>query len=364
MQQRDAAYPKPPQGEAAAPALSVIVSVRDGARYLPPALDDLLAQTFTRFELIVVDDASSDATPAILRAYARRDARLRVLTNERHRGLPASLNRALAAARAPLVARADADDGYAPDRFERQMARMAAEPGLGVLSCGFRRIDGDGRVTGTRTPTTGDAFIRFQMLFMNALLHPGVMFRTALVRQVNGYDEAYWTAQDSDLWARLLPLTRMDNLPDPLVNYRVHTASVMKTRGEAGRRLSLSVPRRLLSGYLLRDVSMDEARAAVDLFQDLRIMPPVELRAGERVLRETWRASRGREPPPVRDRFRRRVAASLGSQAAAASGAEAALLHALALTWRPDRGRLMSLARATFHAARGVAASPPIPPKP
>lgn len=335
-----------------APALSVLLSVKDGARHLPASLETLLAQSFRDFELIAVDDASRDATPEILAAHAARDPRLRVETRAESRGLAAALNLALSRARAPVCARADADDLYHPERFARQMARLAAEPELGLLSCGHHRIDEAGRRIDTRTPPTGDAPMRFEMMFMNPILHPGAMFRTELVRRVGGYDEAYWTAQDSDLWARLAPLARMDNLPEPLVSYRIHAASTMKTRGAAGRALSLSVPRRLLSAYLGREMPEAEARAAVDLYQGFERMEFAEARLGERVLAQVRAAAR-REPAAVRAAFRARVARGLMRQAwFAPRPAEAAALHLASLRWRPSRAALSGLARA----ARGRAA--------
>lgn len=338
----------------AAPALSVLLSVKDGERYLAESLDSLLAQSFADFELIAVDDGSRDATPAILADYAARDPRLRIETRPENRGLASGLNLALSRARAPVCARADADDLYARDRFEKQMARMAAEPGLGLLSCAFHRIDGEGRRIDTKPATTGDAFMRFQMLFMNPILHPGVMFRTELARRAGGYDEGYFTAEDSDFWARLAPLTRMDNLPEPLVSYRIHAASMVRTRDEAGRNLSLSVPRRLLSAYLGRELDQEEARAAVELYQGFTIMTPELALAGDRLLREVRRAARGREPAAVRAAFRRQAASGLLRQAWQSSRpADAAALHLRALRWRPSRSALGGLARAARAAVGG-----------
>jgi hypothetical protein len=318
-----------------APAVSVTLAVRDGARFLPAALESLLGQSFRDFELIAVDDGSRDETPAILEGYAARDKRIVLLRNDKGRGLAASLNRAVAASRAPLLARADGDDLYHSDRLARQIAHLAAHPDIGVLSCGYRRIDADGRLIDIRTPLTGDAIIRFQMLFMNALLHPGAMVRTEMLRRVGGYDEAYWTAQDSDLWARLLQHTRMDNLPEPLVDYRIHTANTTKTRGEAGRNLSLSVPARLLGAYLGRPLSPEGIRAPVDLYGGFVTLTLEEAIAGEVFLQELLRVARGRESGAVLRHFRRRVSAGLIRQGRTASADQAGPLLRAALRWWP-----------------------------
>ena len=291
------------------------MAVREGGSYYRAAMDSLLGQSFPDFEFIVVDDGSSDGTTALLEAYRQRDPRLRVLRNDTSRGLPVSLNRGLALCRAPLVARADADDIHHPDRLAKQLAHLHAHPRIGVLSCGFHRIDpGDQRID-TRVPVTGDARIRFRMLFTNSLLNPGAMFRTALVRAVGGYDLRYWTAEDTDLWARLMPVTRFDNLPEPLVSYRIHPSSAVRTRGEVGDALSLSVPARLQAHYLGYPPGDREVRAAVDLFQDLRFLEREDIRIGHQHLRAILAQAGSREPTAVLGDFHARVAASLRRQA-------------------------------------------------
>ena len=317
------------------PVLSVILAVKDGARFLPQAMESLLAQSFREFELIAINDGSRDATAVILANFAARDPRVIILHNEMPRGLAASLNRALAQARAPIIARADGDDLYHPDRFALQVAYMQRHPEIGVLSCGFRRIDPEGRVINTVLPTTGDDRIRFRMLFMNALLHPGVMFRAELVRAAGGYNERYWTAQDSDLWARLLPHTQMDNLPELLVDYRVHGASIIKTRGEAGQQLSLSVPARLLGTYLGRELTPADVRPAVELYGGFFRMNPDAVWRGAAFLDGVRRVAVRREPARVRRAFRKRIARSFVQQAKMAAPRDRMMLITHALMWWP-----------------------------
>jgi glycosyltransferase involved in cell wall biosynthesis len=317
-------------------------------------MESLLAQSFREFELIVVNDGSCDETEAILTGYAARDLRIIVLRNDTPRGLAASLNRALALVRAPLVARADGDDLYHPDRFVRQVAYMHGHPEIGVLSCGFRRIDSEGKVISTVLPTTGTDQIRFQMHFMNALLHPGVVFRAELGRTVGGYDERYWTAQDSDLWARLLPRTKMENLPEPLVDYRIHNASIMKTRGQAGRRLSLSVPARLLGTYLGRSLTPEDVQPAVDLYGGFARMNPDAALEGAALLTEVCRAAGRREPGPVRRAFRKRVARSLIQHAKTAPTRERIVLVARALVWWSGPTTMKDLSVPLLRRAKAV----------
>jgi len=317
--------------------LSVLMAVKDGEAHLAAAMDSLLGQSFTAFELIVVDDGSRDATPSLLADYQRRDRRVMVLHNDQPQGLPTALNRGLARCRAPLVARADGDDVYHPERLGRQLDHLRRHPEIGVLSCGYHRIDSGGRRIDTRVPVTGDAPLRFQMLFMNGLLHPGVMFRADPVRRVGGYDPRYWTAQDSDLWARLLPLTRLDNLPEPLVSYRIHPHSTMRRRGDAGLALSLSVPARLQAHYLGFTPDPRQVRAVVDLYQDFVFLEHDAIALGYRGLRRVLDLARRREPAPVWRAFRRRVGAALQRQARLRAGRDpgrALRVLGKAIQWR------------------------------
>jgi glycosyltransferase involved in cell wall biosynthesis len=320
------------------PRVSVLMAVHNGERFLREALDCLLAQTLEDFELVVVDDGSTDGTGAILASYAARDRRLVVVRNEGNLRLPASLNRGLEHCRASLVARADADDVYHPERLERQVAFMEAHPEVGVASCAYQRTDAQGRIIGTVRPPTDDGVIRFRQLFINGFLHPGVVFRVSLVRAVGGYDTDYWTAQDSDLWARVRDRTRLANLPEPLVRYRVHTSSTMRTRGGEGRTLSLSVPRRLLSAYLERSLSLEEAEAIVTLYQGFEWMESNAIARGRQGLRDVLQRARRREAPGVVRYFKREVGRSLAKQARYQGGSHRSLSRALfaeALWWSP-----------------------------
>ena len=293
------------------PRVSVLMAVYNGDRYLAEALDSLLAQTLTDFELVVVDDASTDGTAAILDDYAGRDGRLVVLRNDENRQLAASLNRGLTACRAPLVARADADDVYAPERLERQVAFLDSHPDVGVLGSAFHTMDPDGRHRSTKSYATDHATIRARQLFMTSLLHPSVMFRADVVRSVGGYDETYWTAQDSDLWTRLRDRTQFANVPDVLVRYRTHRESILGTRGEAGRKLSVSVPRHALSEVLQRALGDDELDAVVTLYRGSPAMESDEVILGLPLLMEVLDRVKETEPASAAQFVRHEAADSI-----------------------------------------------------
>jgi glycosyltransferase involved in cell wall biosynthesis len=331
------------------------MAVHNGLPYVRETLDDLLAQTLTDFELIVVDDASEDDTPRVLDEFAERDDRIRVIRNESNLGLPAALNRGLDHCSAPLTARADADDRYPPHRLERQVEFMDRHPDVGLLSCALHKIDENGTPYTTSRYPTQDGAIRMRELFVNSFSHPGAMFRTKLVKELGGYDPDYLVAQDADLWARLRARTRAANLAEPLVHYRVLDGSLMRSPTEERRNLRLSVRQRLLSDYLRRPLTLDETRRLVRVFHASPAEPPSpdDLAAARSGFREVLRAARRRESAETRRYFRQEVAAAYLRHyrfaAAGGSGPDRVLLLE-ALRWDPRLLRSGYVARETVKA--------------
>jgi glycosyltransferase involved in cell wall biosynthesis len=220
------------------PAVSVLMGVRDGAPWVREAVESVLAQTASDLELIVVDDGSSDATPDLLAGI--RDARL-VIARQRPVGLPRALNRARELARAPLLARLDADDLALPERLARQEAFLAAHPEVGLLGTGVREVDAEGRERAVLVPPTGDAAIRRALIRRNPFAHSSVVMRRAVLDQVGGYDETLPVAQDYDLWMRMARVTRLANLPEPLVVRRLLPGRVSALREGERLRAELRV---------------------------------------------------------------------------------------------------------------------------
>jgi glycosyltransferase involved in cell wall biosynthesis len=225
--------------------------------FIGPAIESLLAQTFRDFELVVVDDGSTDATPAILDRYARSDGRIRVLRNDVNRGLIYTRNRLLQSTYAPFVALADADDIYGPTRLERQMAWMRAHPEVGVCGTAVKFM-GEGWI-GRKDEVTvlGDHNIRFLMRIMPCLWNTTTVYRRELLEQAKGYRDGFDAgAEDYDLWARLLPVTRFANLPEALVTVRVHPGSIT-AQGSKTQRNVLKVSARLIEDYLRLPVPIE-----------------------------------------------------------------------------------------------------------
>jgi glycosyltransferase involved in cell wall biosynthesis len=219
------------------PLVSVLLPVRDAAGTLESALRSLRAQTLREHEVIAVDDGSSDGSGERLDRAARADPRLRVVHTPA-RGLVAALNTALGRARAPLLARMDADDRAHRRRLELQAVRLLADPGLDVLGARVRHwvtADGPTATAGMR------AYVRWSnrllqheqivrdLLVESPLVHPSVMMRAALARRLSGYRD-FDGPEDYDLWLRARALgARFAKLPQPLLLWRDRARRLTRT---------------------------------------------------------------------------------------------------------------------------------------
>lgn len=202
-----------------APALSIIMAVYNGEAHLEECVDSILAQVFTDFEFIIVDDASIDATSQILADYARRDRRVIILTNATNMERSVSRNRAIAVARAPFIAVMDADDWAYPDRFSKQYAFMLAHPEIAVCGTSMEEYE-TGRVH--IWEGSGEA-VRVRLLFGCCIFHPTVIARRDALLALGGYSPDLYAGEDYDLWVRMVTAGyAMACLPEVLLRYRVY----------------------------------------------------------------------------------------------------------------------------------------------
>ena len=218
------------------PAISVVLPVYNAEAYVREAVESILAQSFTDFELIVINDGSTDGSGVILRELAARDTRI-VLVERPNDGLISALNEGIESARAEFIARMDADDVAMPERFALQHARMVKEPELAVLGSLIRWMDRAGNIIELADqPLTPKAIAR--CLEQGCpVAHPSVMMRRGAVLQVGGYRKAFPHAEDYDLWLRMSDLGyAIANLPQPLLNYREHDANVSVVHRQAQMR--------------------------------------------------------------------------------------------------------------------------------
>lgn len=221
--------------------VSVCMCVYNGAAYLDSALASIQRQTLRDWECIVVDDGSSDDTPAILSRYAAEDSRFQVYRNERNLGIPRSRNRALELAQGTYVACMDADDICCPDRLERQVAFMDANPRLALSSCRYFPFRDGCILPVSGLWRTDLEAVQALLLFFNPILNPGVIGRRPAL-QAFGYDPAYSCTEDLDLWMRMLAQgQRLAIQPEYLMLYRLHgkqvTSNTLQGQREQYRRI-------------------------------------------------------------------------------------------------------------------------------
>lgn len=235
------------------PLVSVLLPVYNGERYLVSAVESVLRQTFGDFELLILDDGSTDGTARICERLAARDARVHVRRRE-NRGLVPTLNELIAMARGDLLARMDADDLCLPERFARQIDFLCDHPDVVCVGSDVEMIDEAGRLLTHLALPLSDADIQEASLSGHtSLFHPAVMMRAHVVRQVGGYRDEFYTAEDLDLWLRLGEAGRLANLPDALLRYRLHSQSMsgrnlQKQQDAARRSCAAAWERRGLTG--------------------------------------------------------------------------------------------------------------------
>lgn len=203
------------------PLVSVLMAVYNGDSYLCESIDSILAQTFSNFEFVIIDDGSNDATWKILSSYAIRDQRIRIFKNHRNLGLASSLNKGLGISKAPYVARMDADDWSFPDRLQIQFEFMRNNLDVAVCGAWIQEYE-SGEIW--RYPVN-HADIVTNLLFNNAIAHPVAMINMSrLNTMANGYDESLISSQDYSLWEKIVSNNSglLANIPQPLLRYRTH----------------------------------------------------------------------------------------------------------------------------------------------
>ncbi len=217
----------------ASPAISVAMSVYNGGEFLAEAIESVLGQSFGDFEFLILDDGSSDSSPAMIERYALRDARIVPIIRE-NRGLIASLNQLVETARAPILARMDADDICEPQRFIRQHAFLMDNPDHGLVGSWSLDIDETGQpcvTAGVNHPVTYDEVLSV-IEERSPICHPSAMMRRDVLVAAGGYHRAFRHCEDYDLWLRLASRTRMANVPERLLRYR-------RTEGQISNRFSI-----------------------------------------------------------------------------------------------------------------------------
>lgn len=242
------------------PPLTVVIAFHNDRPFIAEAIDSVLGQTYRDFELILVNDGSTDGSRDVVAGY--RDSRIRLLDNPENLRLARSLNRGVAAARGSVIARLDANDVARPDRFEKQMRFLDDHPEFALVGGQAVMIDTRGRrIHRARLskPVT-ELGVQWYLLFDSPFIHSAVMFRKSAFDQVGGYDPAFDRAQDFDLWSRMAVEHRMANLRDVLVSLRYDPKSITYdvSKARAGNFLPLLEDR--FTANMRRILAVDHAQ--------------------------------------------------------------------------------------------------------
>jgi glycosyltransferase involved in cell wall biosynthesis len=227
------------------PKVSVLLPVYNAEIHLQDTLETILNQTFSDFEILAIDDGSKDRSLEILRSM--RDPRIRIHTNSKNIGISATLNRAIELANGEYLARMDSDDLASSERLRAQVALLDSHPDVGVTGSSIE-VFGKTLRRVIRYPKS-DQDIKAALLFDSAFAHPTVMIRKDVLSKSGlKYESSHDGAEDYLLWSKMAEITKFENLPEPLLHYRVHSSQISVSRAKQQRETA----KRIREDYLNR----------------------------------------------------------------------------------------------------------------
>jgi cellulose synthase/poly-beta-1,6-N-acetylglucosamine synthase-like glycosyltransferase len=279
------------------PDVSVILAVRNGGADLPKAMDTIFAQTFANFELIVVDNGSTDGTAAFLKTID--DPRLRAFYRSQP-GLAGALNCGIANARGRYIARQDHDDWALPSRIEHQVRFLDAHPEHALVGTRAEIWVGDNPSHRYHDHPADDAALRFELLFNNPFVHSSVMIRKSALDEVGLYttDPARQPPEDYELWSRLARRFRVANLPERLTIYREVPNSISRAGDNPflQKLVLISSENLALATGAHSATQVHTDIAALTHGSDAQVSPAPDLKLMETVIRQAGRAISGASP--------------------------------------------------------------------
>lgn len=208
------------------PKVSIVMPVYNGELYIKETLDSLLNQTFKDFELLIVNDASTDSTLEILNDYVLKDSRIKILDNEFQKGIVGGLNTAIKNSSGEYIARADADDIHKKDRLALQVEFLDKHKNVGIVGGGYAPFNQSGKIRDLYHPSS-PIELAYKFIFNNYFVHPTVMFRKSIVEDVGVYSQV--KAEDYELFSRVLQKYKGYNLHKILIDYREHSNNLSTT---------------------------------------------------------------------------------------------------------------------------------------
>lgn len=201
------------------PLVSVIIPVKNAGKFVGAAVQSIIDQTFKNWEMIVVDDGSTDETGKILKRFVKKDKRITVITHKESKGIGASLNLALTKAKGKYIARMDGDDISLPNRLATQVAFLQKNPQIVAVGGQAEMIDGEGEIFAYKHFPTNPKTLRDMIMWMVPIQHPIMMARASAYKKCR-YDESYPTAEDVEMFMQLLQYGEFGNVPEVVYQYR------------------------------------------------------------------------------------------------------------------------------------------------
>lgn len=222
------------------PLVSIVLPVYNGSRFLRDSIDSCLAQTYPSWELVIVDDCSTDATSTVLEDCRRKDARIRIVRHDVNRGLPAALNTGFRVAVGEYLAWTSDDNLYRPRALSAMTAFLDTHPDIGLVYADYSYIDEAGKVTGTKTAPPVDT------IWDSNPVGPCFLYRRDVRNRIGDYTEALFTAEDYDYWLRITAQYKVGVIHENLYMYRLHGGSLTSQRQEKIQLAVLEAVRRNL----------------------------------------------------------------------------------------------------------------------
>ena len=290
------------------PKVTVLLPVFNRERLVGDAIQSVLEQDFQDFELLAVDDGSTDRTAEVLEAWTHRDPRVVVVTSPTNQGLAAALNLGLSRARGAYVARIDSDDLMMPGHLAAEVVVLDAHPEVVVVSCPMRVVDFAGNSIGTWRNDEPHEVTAFLLNFANVVGGGQVMFRRKEVLEAGAFRVDFTLCEDYELWVRLLRRGRVEMLPFPGIVYRQHDSQMSRVDGGRVKRpFWMRIMRSSLEPYLGRPVRDEEIDALITVWRRDGALGMA--RIADAVMREAFARFRDEIPDRVlHARARRRIA--------------------------------------------------------
>jgi glycosyltransferase involved in cell wall biosynthesis len=254
------------------PRISVLMPCYNAEKYLPEALSSILNQTYTDFEVVAIDDCSTDSTAAILLRFAAADKRVKIYRNEQNLKLIKTLNKGVGLCLGKYIARMDADDIALPERLEKEVGFLDAHADYGVVSVQFSTFHGEEKKLYPYSNPTEYEELQAYMLFKSGICHPASMIRKTVFTELGlKFEEQYLHVEDYAFWSKALYKTKLGNIGgEPLLWYRVHSSQVSSLFEETQRQ-----NKREVFKIHCRQLHLDESDEGLEIYASVAEANPL-----------------------------------------------------------------------------------------